>query len=231
MYKITVFKALLDLIYPRVCVSCQNTLSETSSPICFNCLLDLPVIGFDSLDQKRTKQKFDGKVRVANALAYLKYEKGNVTQRMMYDLKYKGNKELGIWLGKKFADELIKTNKRDEYDLLLPIPLHKTKLNTRGFNQAALITKGIAEVLKVDMAEYGLIRNANNSSQTKKTRYERFENTTKIFDLSEEIDVKGKHVCVIDDVLTTGATIEAAVEILLENGCSEVSVMTIASAY
>lgn len=224
------FKRLLDLIYPRTCVACKKTLQDIDTPICINCIIDLPVIIYDTVQQKKINQKFDGKVNIVDATSYLLFEKGNVAQQLIHGLKYQNEKEIGIWLGKKFGEVVLKTEERDIIDVIVPVPLHKEKEKQRGYNQAKLIAEGISEVINVPVVEDGLIKIENNTSQTKKSRYQRFKNTSDIFIINETANLKGKRVCLVDDVLTTGSTLEAAAAVLIEAEC-EVYIKTIASAF
>lgn len=224
------FQRLLDLIYPRTCAACKKPLDEVRTPICINCIIDLPVIINDTVQQRKIIQKFDGKVNIKDARSYLLFEKGNVAQKLIHALKYQNKKELGIWLGKKYGEVSVKSEEWDGIDLLIPIPMHKKKLNQRGYNQATLICEGITESCKIPIIENALIKVENTTSQTKKDRYERYRNTANIFRINDEIDLKGKRICLIDDVLTTGSTLEAAAAVLIESGC-EVSIKTIASAF
>lgn len=223
-------KRLLDLIYPRTCVACKRPLSGIDTPICINCIIDLPVIINDTLQQKKINQKFDGKVNIADAKSYLLFEKGNVAQKLIHSLKYQNKQEVGIWLGKKFGDALLKIGKRDSFDLIVPIPLHAEKKKQRGYNQAILIAEGMSEILNIPVVKSGLIKMENNTSQTKKSRYQRYKNTSDIFKVDKTVNLQGKKVCLVDDVLTTGSTLEAAANVLIEAKC-EVYINTIASAF
>jgi ComF family protein len=221
---------LLDLIYPRICAACRKPLGEVDTPICINCIIDLPVIINDTVQQRKIIQKFDGKVNINDAKSYLLFEKGNVAQQLIHGLKYQNKKSIGVWLGKKFGEALINANEQDKVDLIVPIPMHETKQKQRGYNQAELIAEGMASVLNVPIINNGLIKIANTSSQTKKDRYQRYKNTNEIFQVNTEAELRGKRVCLVDDVLTTGATLEAAAIALIEYDC-EVSIKTIASAF
>jgi ComF family protein len=221
---------LLDLIYPRTCAACRKPLGEVDTPICINCIIDLPVIINDTVQQRKIIQKFDGKVNINDAKSYLLFEKGNVAQHLIHGLKYQNKKSIGIWLGKKFGEALLNAEAKDKIDLIVPIPMHEAKQKQRGYNQTELIAEGMASVLNVPIINNGLIKIANTSSQTKKDRYQRYKNTNEIFQVNTKADLRGKRVCLVDDVLTTGATLEAAAIALIEYDC-EVSVKTIASAF
>lgn len=223
------FKKLIDLLYPATCASCNNALQNTNAPICLNCILNLPVIINNTTQHIKIMQKFDGKVNIHDAKSYLLFEKGNVAQKLVHNLKYRNNKEIGIWLGKKFGEELVNEENVDQMDLIIPIPLHPAKLKQRGYNQAEMIAEGLSEILKIPILADGLIKTQNNTSQTKKDRFDRYLNTTNLFMINSQRDIKNKHILLIDDVLTTGATLEAAAQVLIDIGC-KVYIRTIASA-
>lgn len=228
MLKKTVLK-LLNLIYPPVCAACQRPLEEIKTPICVNCLLNLPIIAHDTIQQERARQKFDGKVNIRKVNVYLLFEKGNVTQKLMYALKYRNKQDLGSWLGEKYADELPQSQDEEQFDILVPIPLHPAKEKQRGYNQSLAIAEGLSKKLNLPVWADGLIKTVNNPSQTKKGRFERFQNASEIFQINPAYEYAGKHICLVDDVLTTGATLEAAAIVLLEQG-STVSIKAMASA-
>lgn len=222
-------RKLIDLLYPATCASCNQALQNTNAPVCLNCILNLPVIINSTTQHIKIMQKFDGKVNINDAKSYLLFEKGNVAQKLVHNLKYKNNKEIGIWLGKKFGEELLHSDNADKIDLIMPIPLHHTKQKQRGYNQAEVIAEGLSAVLEIPIVADGLIKTTNNTSQTKKDRFERYLNTTNLFVINDQLDLQNKHIYLIDDVLTTGATLEAAAQVLIDNGC-QVYIRTIASA-
>lgn len=222
-------KNLLDLIYPRTCASCKQALRDTDAPVCISCILDLPIILSDVIQQTKIRQKFDGKVNINDAKSYLLFQKGNVAQKLIYALKYNNNKNIGLWLGKRVGFELVKLSKQDKIDFIVPVPLHPAKEKQRGYNQAEIISKGLSEVLDIPV-EAGILRKIkHNTSQTKKDRFERYLNTTNIFEVVDKSKLAGKSVYLIDDVLTTGSTLEAAAYELITCGC-QVYIITIASA-
>ncbi len=174
--------------------------------------------------------KFRGKVPVAYALAYLNFTKEGTAQKLVHQIKYKGQKEAGERIGYWYGEEL-KTNFAPivETDFVVGVPLHKSRLQQRGYNQADWIGKGLAEGLDKPFRNDVLVRNQYAGSQTRRSRLERYKNVDTVFAVANPADVFGKHVVIADDVLTTGATIEACAQVLLDAGCRTVGVVTIAA--
>lgn len=221
----------LDLIYPRVCITCNTTLKDTEKFICYPCFLDLPRLKYSELYQKENEKKFWGKVNVQAVYSLLYFSKKNKTQKLIHELKYKGNSEIGEWLGNQLASEYKNQVEQDKINLIIGIPLHDNKLRQRGYNQADIVAEAIAKQLNIEYGKAVLKRIVETKSQTKKSRLERFKNIEGIYAIDEKKQVEGKNVLIVDDVLTTGATLTEAIELLLNKGANTVSIMTIASAF
>ncbi|MEZ4903561.1 MAG: ComF family protein [Spirosomataceae bacterium] len=172
-----------------------------------------------------------GKVPVKAVLTFLKFEKKGKVQRLLHQLKYNNRSDVGQTLGRLYGAELKQTMLHEQLDILLSVPLHPRKLAQRGYNQSDTFAKGLSDSLGVDWSGQMLQRVKFTSTQTQKSRFERFENVAGIFELTQIEKIKGKRIALVDDVLTTGATLESAIATLLENGAKEVSVITIAAAY
>ncbi|MBL4710868.1 MAG: ComF family protein [Flavobacteriales bacterium] len=174
---------------------------------------------------------FWGRLELKKASAYLKFEQHGKTQHLLHALKYKGIKEVGITLGELAAIELMEGNFFAEIDVLLPIPIHRIKTKKRGFNQSHFIAKGISNITEITIDVASMIKNINTKSQTKKNRFERFENVSQTFEIVNSKQLEHKHVLLIDDVVTTGATIEACGNTLRNINGIQLSLLTIASTY
>lgn len=204
------------------------TLQE--SILCLKCLYRLPVTGFHLQRENPVTDVFRGRVRLESAAAYLFFNKGGKIQDLMHALKYRGQQDIGICLGIHFGLLLALSPWFRSVDLIIPVPLHPVKLRKRGFNQSLVISQGIAEGLKRPVAGDHLLKVRNTGSQTKRSRYGRWENVRDAFRVVGTSSLKGKHILLVDDVLTTGATLESCTEKLLEIAEVKVSVATIAYA-
>jgi len=223
------FEYLLNLFYPKICMSCSQALNSQEETICIKCLLRLPKTGFHFHEDNPISRVFWGRIDIAAATSFLFFSKQGRVQSLMHNLKYRGQKEVGIYLGKLFGNDLKESPLFQNIDLIIPIPLHPKKLATRGFNQSMMIAKGLSESMELPINEY-LQRSIHTSTQTKKSRYDRWKNVKDIFEISEPDSLKNKSILLVDDVLTTGATLEAGAGKLLEVEGTKVYIATLAYA-
>ncbi len=221
----------LDLIYPRNCGGCKKPLLAEENLICTECLINLPVTNSHKEQQDAISKKFWGKLPVKYTLAYLKYVKNGKVQNMIYQLKYHQNQEMGKKLGEMYGKILKNAGFDIKFDLIVGVPLHEDKLLKRGYNQADCIAEGLSIGMNIDYSTEVIKRNKFTESQTKKTRIERFKNVQSIFEVIDTEIIKEKRIVIVDDVLTTGSTLESCGIELLKSGCKEISIITIASAY
>ena len=220
----------LSLFFPELCVTCGKRLISQEKFVCFDCWHDIPATNFHLKPDNKVAQLFWGRVDLAAATAYFSYKKGSRYQQLIHFLKYKGLKELGYETGKKFGYQLLESPGFAEIDVLMPVPLHPKKKKKRGYNQSEWIANGIAEVLKKPVDTKTLHRKVFTSTQTKRNRYERWQNVEQVFGLVDPKSVENKHVLLIDDVVTTGATLEACAIHLLKQPGTKVSIATLAYA-
>ena len=175
-------------------------------------------------------QIFWGRIQIHSATSFLFFNKGGHVQRIMHALKYRGHKEVGLYMGKLFGETLKESSLFNVADMIVPVPLHPKKKYKRGFNQSEVIAKGLEMSLGIPFSINNLIRETHTSSQTKRARYNRWENVKGVFKVQNPEEFSGKHLILIDDVLTTGATLEACVHPLVEIPDTKVSVATLAYA-
>ena len=208
--RISFFSRLFDLISPRLCIVCGERLSVTEEVICGKCNLHLPRTGFqrDPRENVMTKM-FWGQIPIERATALFYYESHAESANILYELKYKNHPEIGETMGRMMARELQKADFFDGIDGIVPIPLAKKRERQRGYNQSMEIAKGVSEITNLPIYNKVVKRKAFNGSQTSKGRWERNENVENVFELLDGDSVRGKHLLIIDDVVTTGATVIA----------------------
>jgi len=222
--------AFFELLFPRVCCGCGAHLFENEQEVCNRCLRSLPRTGFELVDDDPVSQMFWGRVTVEKAASVFYYRKGELLQKLLHKLKYRGNYRLGRVLGKQAGHILLQSGFTAGVDLIIPVPLHEKKHRQRGYNQSELIAQGVSDVVKLPVITNNLIRTVHTESQTQKGRFERWENVSEVFALINTEQINGKHVLLIDDVITTGATLEACARALKNNADIKVSIATIGCA-
>lgn len=221
----------ISLFFPRTCYACGYSLFQNEKIICTSCLLHLPKTNFHKTSDNPVSKVFWGRVNLISATSMYFYRKGGKVQHLIHQLKYKGHKEIGIFLGEIYGSQLMEISLYKDIDLIIPVPLHKSKLKKRGFNQAELFARGLARSMQKDIDVKSLVRQVATSTQTKKTRYRRWENVSDIFRMENPEKIVGKKILVVDDVITTGATMEAFIQTIQTVENVEVSAVSIAFAY
>ncbi len=222
---------MLDFVYilfPEVCLACGGAMETGEKDVCMICRVSFPRTNYHLDKKNNLAQKFWGRTKLEYAVAYLFFKKKGDVQSMLHYLKYKNCPSVGTLMGTWYGQELLDDDFYKNFDVIIPVPMHPKKLRKRGYNQSAYFGKGLAKVWKVPQLEHGLKKLSNTKSQTTKSRQERYDNMKKGFEVSNPEEIKGKNVLVVDDVVTTGATLEACVELLLEAGAKTVSVAAIA---
>lgn len=224
-------KDLFHIFLPQVCLSCGESLLHQEEVLCTSCLYHLPLTDFHLDDKNETARQLWGKLAFERALSMLYMAKASRVEQLMHRLKYQNQPEIGLYLGKLYARKLADTSFFDanEIDIIVPVPIHRSKLRKRGYNQSSQFAKGLSEAAGIPWTDKLLQRTISSVSQTKKTRLERYDNVHGVFSLQKGASVNGKHILLVDDVLTTGATICSAGNVLIDSG-AKVSVMTIVRA-
>lgn len=224
------FNSFLGLFYPEFCVACGQNLFEQEIVLCTKCEYELPRTKFYKHPDNIVEQSFWGRVRVERATSYIFFRKGGKYQKLIHELKYHGRKDVGIQIGRLFAAELRQEEAFLLPDYIIPVPLHPKKEKKRGYNQSEMIAKGMELLLPAKLNTDVLIRSAFTETQTRKSRYERWENIEKVFDVRHPEIIEGKHVLLVDDVLTTGATLEGCAQALKSAADVKISVATLGYA-
>jgi ComF family protein len=223
-----VISDFLYTLFPRLCLSCSNQDVDEENIFCIECLADIPYTDHFEIARNRINEIFYGRVELKFGASLLYFSKNGTIQNLLHEFKYKKKKEVGRVLGRQVGKKLVEKLGYDAFDLILPVPLHPLKEAKRGYNQSAVIAESIAWQLRQKPSLNIITKIKNTESQTRKTRLERMENVTGTFRLMKAEAVRGKHILIVDDVLTTGATIEECAKCLLKGGAESISVIVIA---
>jgi len=223
-------KDLSAAIYPELCAACLKRLDSNEVILCLHCLVNLPETNFHEDRENPVAKLFWGRVKLDFAAAFLYFSVKGGVQKLIHKLKYDGKYDVGVLLGKLYGYKLLKVQPNYGFDIIIPVPLHPDKIKKRGYNQSEAIALGLSEAMSIPANSTNFIRKVHTETQTKKSKYRRWENVDSIFDVLDENLFIDKHVLIVDDVITTGATIEACSHELLKiKGC-RTSVVSIATA-
>ncbi len=218
----------LSLLLPRLCQGCGNHLLRSEKVICTECFVLIPRTGFHLQPGNPVEQLFWGRCRIDRAAAFSFYTKGSRMRKLIHNLKYKGIREIGTELGRVYGLSLADSAFSGDADLIIPVPLHPRRQKERGFNQSELIALGISSAISLPVDCQSLERKVVTSTQTKRSRYDRWENVEGIFTVSRPEFLKGRHILLVDDVITTGSTVESCVNEILKIEGTRVSVVALA---
>ena len=220
----------ISLLFPRICYGCGNHLLRNETLICTECYVVIPRTNYHLKGDNPVAQLFWGRCMIERAAAFSFYTKGSRIRNLIHNLKYKGIKEIGFELGRIYSSSLNGSDFFNGMDLIIPVPLHPSKKRKRGFNQSDCISLGISEVTGLPVDADSLARITVTGTQTRKSRYERWTNVEGIFRVSDPEQLKGKHILLVDDVITTGSTIESCANEILKIEGAKVSVIALAFA-
>lgn len=221
---------LIDIFFPKVCYACNNLLHDNELYICTTCRHDLPVTDFHFNQDKTVENIFYGRCQIEKATALLWFEKKGITQRLIHNLKYRGFEEIGQFLGDWLGNELNSSGYYKNIDAVIPVPLHKKKQRKRGYNQVTIFGKQIAKALQAEFMEDVLIKTTNTNSQVHKNRISRWFNNPEVFKASNIEKIANKHILIVDDLITTGATLESCILVLQKAPHVKISIATMAVA-
>ena len=205
------FNDLLYLLFPIYCSACNGPLLKNEKLICTSCQHQLPLGNFHKVNGEKIKKVFYGRANIINATALFWFHKESLVQNLLHNLKYRGQENIGGYLGDWLGVELGNTPNYQDIDIILPVPLHKKRLRERGYNQVDRFGRQIAMHLHADYVDFVLKKKSYNNKQSKNKRLDRWNNTLETFYSSQESLLKNKHVLIVDDIITTGATIEACI--------------------
>jgi ComF family protein len=220
----------ISVLFPRLCYACGNHLLRNENLICTECYIVIPRTNYHLKSDNPVAQLFWGRCMIEKAAAFSYYNKGSRIKKLIHNLKYKGIREIGLEAGRIYGLSLKASGFTDDIDIIMPVPLHPAKKKIRGFNQSETISMGIADTTHLPVDIKSLARTMISATQTKRSRYERWTNVEGIFQVLDPQSVVGKHVLLVDDVITTGSTIESCANELLKVKGVRVSVVALAYA-
>jgi len=217
-----------SLLFPRLCNACGEPLCMQEKQLCTTCLADLPYTDFHRHADNRFARQFWGRMPVQGAVALFYFRKGGKIQEVIHNIKYRGQGETAILLGQLLGQRLLESPYFNTIDEIIPVPLHPKRQSRRGYNQAALLAEGIGQVISRPLNNQSLIRKKSTASQTTKSRFIRHQSIQDVFGLHALARLENKHILLVDDVMTTGATLEACGQILLNQKIRQLSIATLA---
>jgi ComF family protein len=220
-------EATLHLLFPHVCEGCGSDVLQKEHELCLRCLSSLPQTNFHLHTNNPIERLFIGRIPLMVATAQFYFTKESLMQRLMHSFKYKSNKELGLYLGNLMGQALTASNRFNSIEALVPLPLFPSKEKRRGYNQATILCQGIAQVIGKPVLKNAISRNQHTETQTKKNRVERWQNMEGRFELKDAASIEDKHILLVDDVVTTGATLEACARELLQAQNTQLSIATL----
>lgn len=220
---------MLNLLFPKVCGGCRSPLLKTESIICTQCRNNLPIACHHRTGNDAMKRIFYGRINLHNATSLLQFQKKGITQELLHNLKYRGQVKISSFLGEWLGAELSEVMEYQKIDLVIPVPLHKHRLKKRGYNQVSGFGKSIATALNIPFNEDVLLKVSKTRSQVFKKRGTRFDGS-EIFTVQKPETIANKHVLLVDDIVTTGATLENCANELLKASNVSLSIATMAIA-
>lgn len=222
------FKDITRIFFPNVCMCCENGLTNSENTICTYCLHELPLTNYTLTNSNAVLKIFYGRITLEKATALLYYHKKGIVQNLIHNLKYGNQQSIGEFIGNWLGTEMKESNQFTNIDYIVPIPLHKNRLKERGYNQVTTFGKTLAKILDVSYIENVIIRKSANKTQTHKGRFDRWKNVTELFYITNVSFFENKHILLIDDIITTGATIESCYNELIKTKNIRISVAVMA---
>lgn len=220
----------VSLIYPSYCLACEASLVKGENLICTRCMFQMPQTNYHLHEDNPLKNRLACRLPVLHAMAMFKFSKSGRVQALLHALKYRNQPALGVMLGNVYGDRLLAANLSTTFDLIIPVPLHASRKRRRGYNQSAKFAEGLSQKMNIRFSDDMIERLVNTSTQTRKTKLKRWQNVTDVFHVNEPAEIANKNVLLVDDVVTTGSTIEACGNYVIDAGCASLSVACIAEA-
>ena len=224
------FASAFHLFYPHTCSGCGSDLLGEKDFLCIRCIESLPHTGFEKYPHNPVERIFHGRINIVAAAGGFYFNKGGIVQHLIHELKYKGNKQAGLYLSRLMGEQMFQSRRFADIDFLVPLPLFAEKEFKRGFNQAETVCNGLSEAMNIPVLTKNVVRVKQTETQTKKHRAERWENVSESFHVNEPAVLSGKHILLVDDVITTGATLEACAQVISTCGSVRISITALAVA-
>ncbi|RED24734.1 ComF family protein [Flavobacterium cutihirudinis] len=218
------------MFFPKVCSGCRSVLMTNETVLCTSCRHEMPLTQYHLDAKNEAVKKFYGKIEIEHASAFLYFNKKGIVQELIHNLKYKGHEEIGTVLGHWYAEDLKELKLNNSFEVVIPVPLHPKKFKERGYNQVTAFGKALSESLNLTFDETVLFRKKYSKTQSKKNLLGRSENIESIFDVHFSERNHNKHFLIVDDVLTTGSTLEACSKALLKIPGAKISIVCMAMA-
>ena len=225
-----IVNSTLHLFYPHVCTGCGSDLLQEDNLLCLKCIHNLPHTNFAELANNQIEKYFWGRISLSAAYSQFYFSKEFLIQHLIHQLKYKGDTKIGFYLGEIMGKTLLNSSRFSSVEALIPLPLYADKEHKRGYNQAAVICNGMSAVMGIPVLNGAVIRQHATETQTRKHRTERWENVKSSFKVAKPGQLSGKHLLLVDDVVTTGATLEACGNAILQTENVKLSIATLAYA-
>ena len=225
-----IFAGALHLFYPHVCTGCGSDLLDDNNLLCLSCIHELPHTHFAPYAGNPVEKYFWGRLPLQAAHSEFYFSKGTLIQQLIHELKYKNNTQIGVYLGRLTGKSLLNSNRFNSIDALIPLPLNAAKEHKRGYNQAAIICNGLSAIMNIPVITGNVVRQHYTDTQTRKHRTERWKNVAGSFMVTNPSAIEGKHLLLVDDVVTTGATLEACGQVMLQQANIRLSIATLAHA-
>lgn len=219
----------LSMLFPNYCLACEDALVKGEDLICIRCQLELPATNYHLDNTNPLRTRLANRMMIDHALAMYKFTKSGKVQALLHALKYKNQPEIGVMLGNWYGQKLVMIPGM-VFDMIVPVPLHPARRRKRGYNQSAMFAKGLSEKLQAPFSDTFMTRGVMTATQTKKSKLSRWQNVMDVFQLVDEEAAMGKRILLVDDVVTTGATLESCAMPLYEAGCASLSIACIAEA-
>jgi ComF family protein len=220
-------EAFIDLVYPKICAGCNVNAAVHKGIFCLNCLAQLPETHYHKLKGNPFEMHFWGRMKIQSGAAFLFFSPGGITQQLIHNIKYRNQPQYGVKVGQFYGRQLMKSGRFENIDLIVPIPLFWKKQKRRGFNQSAEFASGLSEAMSISWNGKVVKKTKSTLTQTRKSRSDRIENMVEAFIVTDAKKLSGKHILLVDDVLTTGATLEACGLRILNVEDTKLSLVTI----